>query len=336
MQYYHLHQSFGEISSRVRYGMTRDTAPSARTSQEGEMDRLSLPAALLLCLMVPSTAVSGPSARVVEVNGVRLPYQEQGSGEPIVFIHGAFSDLRVWEPIREGISKRYRFIAFTQRYFGTDACPDEGRNFSVATHADDLATFVTSLNAGPVHLIGRSYGGGVATNMALKNPALVRTLTVHEPALLSVLPADSEEGKAAREDRKKFVGSAVMAAVKAGDHIQAVRLFFEGVYQLGPGGFDRLPQATQAMIFDNARTAPLLFGSSPPPAITCHALTTFTKPTLITRGEKTHAYYKLINEGVSKCVTGARQVALPNLYHDAPSRDPAAFTNTVFEFLSQR
>ena len=155
------------------------------------MDRLSLPAALLLCLMVPSTAVSGPSARVVEVNGVRLPYQEQGSGEPIVFIHGAFSDLRVWEPIREGISKRYRFIAFTQRYFGTDAWPDEGRNFSVATHADDLATFVTSLNAGPVHLIGRSYGGGVATNMALKNPALVRTLTVHEPALLSVLPADS-------------------------------------------------------------------------------------------------------------------------------------------------
>ena len=39
-----------------------------------------------------------------------------------------------------------------------------------------------------------------------------------------------EEGKAAREDRKRFVGSAVTDAVKAGDHIQAVRLFFEGVY----------------------------------------------------------------------------------------------------------
>ena len=72
--------------------------------------------------------------------------------------------------------------------------------------------------------------------MALKNLTRVRTLTVHEPALLSALSADSEEEKAAREDRKKFVGSAVTAAVKAGDHIQAVRLFFEGVYQLGPAG----------------------------------------------------------------------------------------------------
>jgi pimeloyl-ACP methyl ester carboxylesterase len=300
------------------------------------MARLSPLAPLLVCLIVPSAALSGPSVRVADVSGVRLSYLGQGSGEPIVFVHGAFSDLRVWEPIREEIAKRYRFIAFTQRYFGTDEWPDDGRNFSVATHADDLAAFITSLNAGPVHLIGRSYGGGVAASMALKNPTLVRTLTLHEPALLSVLPADSEEGKAAREDRKKFVGSAVAAAVKAGDHIQAVRLFFEGVYQLGPGGFERLPQATQSMLLDNARTAPLLFGSPPPSAITCSALNTFMRPTLVTHGEKTHAYYKLINEGVSKCVRGARQVTFPNLFHDAPSRDPAAFTGTVFEFLAHR
>ena len=49
---------------------------------------------------------------------------------------------------------------------------------------------------------------------ALKNPSLVRSLTLHEPALLSVLAAESEEGKAAREDRKKFVGPVVAAAAK--------------------------------------------------------------------------------------------------------------------------
>jgi pimeloyl-ACP methyl ester carboxylesterase len=243
------------------------------------MARFSALASLLVWLVVPSTAMSGPSAKEIEINGVRLPYVEQGSGEPIVFVHGAFSDLRVWEPIREEIAKRYRFIALTQRYFGTSAWPDEGKNFGGATHADDLARFIASLNAGPVHLIGRSYGGGVATNAALKNPSLVRTLTVHEPALLSVLPADSAEGKAAREDRKKFVGPAVADAAKAGDSIQAVRLFFEGVYQLGPGGFDRLPQATQTMILDNARTAPLLFGSPPAPAVTCDALKALARPT---------------------------------------------------------
>jgi pimeloyl-ACP methyl ester carboxylesterase len=89
-------------------------------------------------------------------------------------------------------------------------------------------------------------------------------------------------------------------------------------------------------LLDNARTAPLMFGAPSPPAITCDALRTFTRPTLVTQGEKTHAYYKLINEGVSRCVPSARRVAFPNLYHDAPSRDPAAFTDAVFEFLSQR
>jgi pimeloyl-ACP methyl ester carboxylesterase len=94
---------------------------------------------------------------------------------------------------------------------------------------DDLAKFITSLNAGPVYLVGRSGGGGLAMRVAVKNPALVRTLIVHEPALMSVLSEDSEEGKAARSDQAK-VSSAAMAANKAGDSIQAVRLFMEGVY----------------------------------------------------------------------------------------------------------
>ena len=159
------------------------------------MVRLPVLASLLLSIALSSNATSAPLTKVIGVDGVRLTYVEQGSGEPIVFVHGAFSDLRVWEPIREEVAKRYRFIAYTQRYFGTDPWPDEGKNFNVLTHADDLAKFITSLNAGPVHLVTRSYGGGVGMAAALKNPALVRTLTLHEPALLSVLPADSPEGK---------------------------------------------------------------------------------------------------------------------------------------------
>jgi len=296
------------------------------------MVRLSVLASLLLSL-VPSIATSAPLTK--EINGVRLTYVEQGSGEPIVFVHGAFSDLRVWEPIRDEVAKRYWFVAYNQRYFGTEPWPDDGKNFGIQTDANDLAKFITSLRAGPVHLVTRSRGGGVAMAAALKNPALVRTLTLHEPALLSVLPVDSAEGKAAREDRSKFI-SAAIAANKAGDPVRTVRLFIEAVWQLGPGGFDRLPEASQRMLLDNARTAPLLFGGAPPPAITCDVLRTFTRPTLVTHGEKTHAYYKLINEGVSKCTPGAQQVSFPGLVHNAPSADPSAFTAALFEFMSKR
>ena len=39
-------------------------------------------------------------AKEVQVSGARLQYIEQGSGEPIVFVHGAPLDLRSWEPVR--------------------------------------------------------------------------------------------------------------------------------------------------------------------------------------------------------------------------------------------
>jgi pimeloyl-ACP methyl ester carboxylesterase len=203
------------------------------------------------------------------------------------------------------------------------------------THADDLAEFITSLNAGPVHLVGRSGGGAVAMVAALKNPALVRTLTMHEPAALFALPAESAERKAAREDSAKWA-SAAREASKAGDPVRAARLFIEGVYELEPGGFDRLPEAIQTMVLDNARTAPLMFGAPLPPAVTCDALKTFNRPTLVTQGEKTRAFFKLISAEISKCVPEAQQVSFPNLVHNAPSADPAAFTAALFEFLAKR
>src|SRR5262245_30364652 len=174
------------------------------------MVRSSVLASLLLCL-VPSIAMSAPLIKEVEINGARLPYVEEGSGEPIVFVHGAFSDLRVWEPQREEVAKRYRFIVYTQRYHGFGAWNDDGKNYNTATQVDDLAKFITSLNAGPVHLVGRSGGARVSLITALKNPTLVRTLTLHEPALLSVLPAGGAEEKAAREDAARYAAAAVVA-----------------------------------------------------------------------------------------------------------------------------
>src|SRR5215510_2752930 len=185
------------------------------------MVRLSILTRLLLCVVAPCNLAFAQSTKEVEVNGVHLSYVEQGSGEPIVFVHGGLGDQRSWEPIREEIAKKYRFVAVTLRYYGAGAWKDDGREFSVATHADDLEKVMSSLKAaGPVHLVDYSYGGAVAMAAALRNPSLVRTLTMYEPALVSVLPADSEEGKAARQDRTKFAASAITAA-KAGDSIQA-------------------------------------------------------------------------------------------------------------------
>lgn len=277
----------------------------------------------------------GQAPKEVEVNGIRLQYIEQGSGEPIVFLHGAPHDLRAWEPVREEIAKRYRFIAYTQRYFGTEPWPDEGKNYSIATHADDLAKFITSLNAGPVHLIGWSHGGVVALTAAISDPSLVRSLILYEAGVVSVLPAESPEGKIAREDLTRMFGPVVAAASETGDFIKAAKLLQEVVFQLRPGEFNSLPEDLQTVLLDNARVVPLMFAAPRPPVITCDILKDFTRPTLVMQGEKSRAFFTLTSEAITKCVPGAQQIILQNVNHDGPCRDPAAFTAAVFEFLSR-
>src|SRR5262245_32731536 len=186
---------------------------------------------LLVFFVVPGTTTSATGGNDVEVNGVVLPYEEEGSGDAIVFIHGGLSGPAVFAPVKAATAQKYRSISYTQRYYGNAPWADDGKHFSMATHADDLAKFIGSLNAGPVHLVGWSYGGAVATIAALKNPSLVRSIVLYEPSLVSVLPAESPEGKAAREDGAKIFGPS-RAAAQAGDAAQAAKLLYEGIYQL--------------------------------------------------------------------------------------------------------
>jgi pimeloyl-ACP methyl ester carboxylesterase len=174
----------------------------------------------------------------------------------------------------------------------------------------------------------------VAATAAVNNPSLIRSLILYEASVISVLPAGSAEGKAAREDRGRIFAPAV-AASKAGEPVKATRLLLEAVFQLPPGGSDREPQAFRTMWDDNARTTPLGFAAPPPPDLTCDVLKNFTQPTLVMRGEKTQPSFVMINEAISKCVPGAVQVVLPNVNHDGPVRDPAAFSAAVIEFLSK-
>src|SRR5262245_2020661 len=179
------------------------------------MVRMSALASLLLCLL-SCAVIAAPSTKQIEVNGVVLPYQEEGSGDIIVFVHGGLSGPAVWGPVRAATAKKYRSISYTQRYYGNAPWPDDGKNFSATTHADDLRKLCASLNTGPVHVFGWSYGGLVAVIAALKNPPPIRSLVLYEPSLVSVLPAESPEGRTAREDGAKIFGPSG-AAAKAGN-----------------------------------------------------------------------------------------------------------------------
>ncbi len=121
-----------------------------------------------------------------------------------MFVHGSMPDYRIWEAERPAVAARYRTIAYTQRYFGNTPWQDDGRNFNQATHAADLIAFIQSLGAGPVHVVAWSYGGSVATLAASQHPELLRSLSLHEPTIGSLI-VNSVEGKAAASDFGKEI-----------------------------------------------------------------------------------------------------------------------------------
>ena len=285
-------------------------------------------------LALQALAEAPPPTHQLSVNGVELSYIEQGTGAPVVFVHGGFSDVRFWEPQRQAVAKRHRFIAYSYRYHGAAPWPDDGKQYSAATHAADLAAFVRRLNAGPVHLVGLSYGGLLATMVASEHSELVRSLTLAEPAIGAVL-MDTPEAKQALDDRGKAFAP-IVAAAKAGDAMQATKLFFDLVNNQGAGAFDKQPEALRQMFLDNARTVPLLLASLPLPAISCATLGGVKAPTLVIGGAQTSRYYSLINEGVVRCVPGSRLAIIPKATHPMSYQNPAAFNEALLQFLAQR
>ena len=208
-----------------------------------------------ISLLLLAACQSPPSMRSelkhIDVHGVSLAYVDQGNGVPIVFVHPALLDHRIWESQRESFAKTHRFIAFDQRYFGTAAWSDNGERFSKETQVNDLTTFIHRLNTGPVHLVGWSMSGDTLLTVALRNPELVRSAFVYDLGG-GIEIADAAAAKQWGDDAGAMLGP-IAAAIKSGDQIAAVKALVDGV-ENKPGSFDAAPQAVRSQWLDNART----------------------------------------------------------------------------------
>jgi pimeloyl-ACP methyl ester carboxylesterase len=269
----------------------------------------------------------------VRVNGTDLFYIDHGTGTPIVFVHGAWMDLRYWEPQREVVAAKYRFIAYNLRYHGTSPWSDDGEHYSTATHVADLVALIRQLNAGPVHLVGLSMGGRLVTLVALEHSDLVQSLTVLEPPLDDLLDELPEAQPVREEWRKGF--DLVRLAAQAGEAIRATKLFFELANDEGSGALDRQSEPFREMVLDNARTVPLAL-SAPPPSFSCTKLAGVKMPTLVVSGERSPRSRTLVNEVIVQCIGGSRLAVIPDAAHLMSYQNPTAFNEMLLHFLARQ
>jgi pimeloyl-ACP methyl ester carboxylesterase len=111
----------------------------------------------------------------VRVNGVLLYYEEHGAGHSIVGLHGAGSSAAFWSDAAPELATRARTILYDRRgHFRSERPEPYATN--VHEQADDAAALIDALGAAPAIVIGRSYGGAIAIDLALRYPDLVRAL----------------------------------------------------------------------------------------------------------------------------------------------------------------
>lgn len=142
-----------------------------------------------------------------EVNGVRLHYEEHGAGAPIALIHGCGGSALGFTPAIEKLSELGRVIAYDRRGCARSERPEPYERTSVREHADDAAALLDVLATSPAIVIGRSYGGTVASDLALRYPDRVRALVLLEPDAPRELAPAATEWVDALGDRLRQVGA---------------------------------------------------------------------------------------------------------------------------------
>jgi 3-oxoadipate enol-lactonase len=249
----------------------------------------------------------------VDVNGARLWVEEEGSGPPVLFIHGGLGDLRLWEPQARALSDRFRCIRFDQRLWGRSETP--GVEFSLV---EDVVGVLDALGVERAALAGLSFGGGVALDVALTHPERVWAVA-HVAGGVSGLPIDAYTAEQE---------TAYQAAVDSGDLDTAMEIDF-GVW--APLGADDTIRELWRVTPD-AKGIPKGAVAAAPPA-THERLAEIAAPTLVVLAALDPPGHKEVGRRVARTVPGA-QLAEVDSDHYLTLRNPQQVTELLLEFLA--
>ena len=299
------------------------------------MSRLAPLAAIALASLACRMAVADapPNAFAsVSVNGVRLHYVERGAGEPVVFVHGALDDYREWEPVARSFPGSYRVITYSRRYNYPNDNPIAPGDHSALVEARDLAALIRALHAGPAHIVGASYGAYTALLLAIREPKLVRSLTLVEPPLVGWLP-ELAGGSALRDAFLRGTWRPSGDAFRQGEWVRAIRIAFD--FFLGPGGFDKLPVRAQAAVLSNALEWRALTTSADPfPEVTRAQVRAIRLPVLLISGGRTFPMLKLTDAALVRELPDGRRVIVADGTHEVCSEQPSTCAARIRGFLA--
>lgn len=117
------------------------------------------------------------ASQFVEVQGKRVHVRDEGSGPPIVLVHGTSASLHTWDGWAAALKSKYRIVRFDLPAFGLTG-RSKPEDYTIDAYVEFVKAVVTQLRVGDFTLAGNSLGGWIAWMYAVEYPQDVRALVL--------------------------------------------------------------------------------------------------------------------------------------------------------------
>ncbi|MFG2695631.1 alpha/beta fold hydrolase [Kitasatospora sp. NPDC048407] len=265
---------------------------------------------------------------LARVNGVGLYYELAGDGDPLVLVHGSWTDHGTWGAVVPDLAERYRVLAYDRRGHSRSERP-AGQGTRTEDE-QDLAALIETFDLAPAHVAGNSFGASTALGLAARRPELFRSLVAHEPPLMGIVGEDPELGPLMRAMGEKL--ESVREHLRAGENLAGAEQFVEEV-ALGPGNWEQLPDWLRDTLVTNA---PTFLDELADPAwlfLDLAGLSGYTGPALLTNGTESPPWFPAIISRLGEALPRAEVRTLEGTGHVPHVSHPEDYLRSLTGFL---
>jgi pimeloyl-ACP methyl ester carboxylesterase len=261
--------------------------------------------------------------RFAELDGLRLAWDEAGSGPPLVLLHAGIVDRRMWDEVVPLLTDAFRVIRYDARGFGESSRAPDGQ----FRRWDDLLAVMDAAGVDRAHLVGVSQGAETALDATVTNPERVDHLVMVGSGLRGWNFSDDLEARWQAEveawERGDIDGCAE----------ESMRTWFDGPSRTP----DQVDAAVRRRAWEMQRHAidienddARAVGPEPPSA---ERLAEIGAPALVAVGELDQPDMVDIAAKLAADIPGARHEILPGTAHLPPMEQPDAFARLIRDFI---
>lgn len=263
---------------------------------------------------------------VVRANGAELHYERQGSGPPLVMVHGSWGDSFNWMMIAPMLAANFDVVIYDRRGHGQSTAP-AGQG-SRTEDEDDLVALVEALEMSPANAAGNSYGASTVLGAAARRPEVFARIAGHEPPLLRLATRTAQH----LVDEQRAGLAQTLRYLDAREYAEGAEYFAENV-GLGPGAWQLLPEPVRETFIKHA---PTFLDEQRDPAwdeIDLDALASFPRRILLSQGGQSLEWFSHVIDAIAARVPQVERTTIAEAGHVPQMTHPQALADVLTKFF---